>query len=723
MRSSRIHGPGLQLGLGFAAIIVLLGGFGAMAGRALKETRLEAVSLYEDRFQCVEQLRDVREALFATLPMSAREAALGRLPGGPALTRISAARARARSQWQAYKGTYLVPGEARLVPMVDAQLAILEPEAERLQALAAEGSRESQALAAHLEAHYLPAVSPLEGPLRALLGIQEAESRELIRSIGARSLRTALLGGAAFSAALILSVLVAAFITRDLSRKGRTLVQHLQGLAEGDLEATAFEAQDGLWGQMAGDLDRIVNRLREQAAELAVLERQARAANQAKSAFVSSMSHELRTPLSAILGYAMLMGREPGRSDEDARQLGHIIRAGEHLLALINDVLSLSRIEAGRLECKPAAFQPEALFQDLKSLFQLAAQSRGLAFELVAQGFPGQLEGDLPKIRQVLVNLLGNAVKFTDSGFVRLHAHWERDRATFTVADSGPGLSEAEQAALFQPFSQAEAGLAKGGTGLGLHISRALVRAMGGDIHLASAPGQGSRFAFDLPLPEPEVPATLLAAAGNLRLAADQGSPRVLVVDDRPENREVLTRLLALSGFQPLEAADGATGLERWEAERPDLVLMDLRMPVLDGFQALVQLRGRERRLGRPRTPVVAISASVYDVSETDLVAQGFDAYLPKPVSEGAFYEVLGRLLQVHFQTVAVAATRRSAEGLPDRASLAPAWVRGFRDLVALGDLEGAEAALEALPDLAARASLLTHLRAYKLQELLDHLA
>jgi signal transduction histidine kinase/DNA-binding response OmpR family regulator len=724
VKLTRIHSLGTQLGLAFASIILLLGGLALLAWGALGRSHREARSILEDRLKPVIQLYDVRAAYLSTLVRMADGVAAERLPGPESAARMVRARLEARAQWEAYKATYLVPEEVRIIPIVEGQFAAIGPLAERLEALAAAHRPGDPALANWLDFHYLPAAEALGLPLSTLIGVQEQEARELVQAMGQRQRWATWGGGIALLCAVGLASLLALRISRGLGRRASTLVQHLEALAKGDLAASTFQAEDGQWHAMAQDLDRIVLRLQAQAAAMAALEHQARVSNQAKSAFVASMSHELRTPLSAILGYARLMSREPGRGVEDERQLAHILRAGEHLLALINDVLSLSRIEAGRLEFKAVPFDPHALFLDLKSLFQLSAQGRGLAFELVTDGFPRQLEGDLPKLRQVLVNLLANAVKFTEVGHVRLLARWLEDHAEFTVEDSGPGMSGEEQDRLFQAFSQAEAGLEKGGTGLGLHISQALVGVMGGTIRVVSQKGQGSRFSFDLPLPEPEVPVSLVAAAQELRLAVGQARPLVLVVDDRFENRDILSRLLSQAGFRVTEADQGATGLEQWLALRPDLVLMDLRMPVMDGFEALTRIRQLEMAGDLPRTPVVAISASVYDVSEEALQAKGFDRYLSKPIEEGPFFATIAALLNLRLEQVASAQPRppEDADELAALGSLDADWRDQFRDQITTGDLEAAEACLDTLGDPALSEVLRRHLRAYNLQELLDRL-
>jgi len=456
---------------------------------------------------------------------------------------------------------------------------------------------------------------------------------------------------------------------------------------------------------------------------LRLSEARAQEASRAKSAFLASMSHELRTPLSAILGYSRLMSRDLGRSEEDRIQLEQVLRAGEHLLALINDVLSLSKIEAGRMELRSGVFSPAELVRELESLFRLSALSKGLAFEVEAHALPPQVEGDLAKLRQVLVNLLGNALKFTSRGVVRLAVSWRGGTGSFRVEDTGPGISAEEQVQIFAAFHQTALGHAAGGTGLGLHISQALVSLLGGELQLDSRPEEGSRFQFEVPLPEPEGPVVLPARGRVLRLATGGVPRKLLIVDDRPENRDILDRLLTLVGFRCSLAEHGVAGLEQWRHGRPDLILMDLRMPVMDGFEAVDELRRLELELGLPRTPVVAVSASVYDVSREDLTQRGFDDFLTKPINEDQLFATLEGLLGVHFERRNLPEEARPEpdrlEGLADQH---PEWRARFLDQVASGDLEAAEQLLSELPDATLVEATRAALRAYHFEDILKPL-
>jgi PAS domain S-box-containing protein len=351
----------------------------------------------------------------------------------------------------------------------------------------------------------------------------------------------------------------------------------------------------------------------------------------------------------------------------------------------------------------------------------LSALSKGLAFEVEARGLPALVEGDQPKLRQVLVNLLGNALKFTSRGTVRLSFVWRGGIGTFRVEDTGPGIPAEEQVQIFAAFHQTALGHTSGGTGLGLHISQALVSLMGGEIRIDSQPGQGSRFDFEIPLPAPEGPIVLPSRGRVVRLVGEEVPRKLLIVDDRVENRDMLDRLLRLVGFHCSLAEHGAAGLEQWREGHPDLILMDLRMPVLDGFGAVEQLRRLEVELGRARTPVLAISASVYDVSTEDLIRRGFDAFLTKPIDEDQLFASLEDLLGVRFE-------RRPLPGetgpipLDGLAHQHPDWRARFLDQVASGDLEAAEALLRELTDSGLAEAVRAALRAYNLEDILKQL-
>ncbi|NJO20416.1 MAG: PAS domain-containing protein, partial [Spirulinaceae cyanobacterium RM2_2_10] len=316
-------------------------------------------------------------------------------------------------------------------------------------------------------------------------------------------------------------------------------------------------------------------------------------ANRAKSEFLANMSHELRTPLNAILGFTQILNRDPAITPEQQSNLEIVIRSGEHLLDLINDVLEMSKIEAGILTLNTSDFDLLALLDSIAAMLQLRAESKGLQlqFDLDAQ-LPRYIRADQSKLRQVLINLLGNALKFTSEGHVMLTATATvaadnpSAQLNFSIADTGPGIAAYEIPTLFDAFVQTEAGRnSQQGTGLGLPISRKFVQLMGGDITVESVVGQGTTFDFSVRVVCAE------GAAGDRRqptrkvlgLVPGQPTYRILAVDDKWENRQLLVKLLSPLGLEVREAADGQEAIALWESWEPHLIWMDMRMPVLDG--------------------------------------------------------------------------------------------------------------------------------------------
>ncbi len=384
----------------------------------------------------------------------------------------------------------------------------------------------------------------------------------------------------------------------------------------------------------------------------------AEAANRAKSVFLANMSHELRTPLNAVIGFSQLMDRDRALPRQHREHLGIILRSGEHLLGLINDVLSLSKIEAGRETLSASSFELPPFLEGLTAMLRVRAEAKDL--DLVF--FPGATPpravlGDESKLRQILINLIGNAVKFTKKGSVMLRADWRDGSAVFEVEDTGPGISAADQAKLFQPFVQTETGeKAKEGTGLGLVISRNFARLMGGDVTVASEPGRGSRFTVRVDLPlvvESEIGRTAAERRSVVGLAADQPAFRLLVVDDVAENRLLLSKLLESVGFQVREASNGDEALRVWAEYRPHLIWMDMRMPVMDGLTATKLIREAEGRAPDgtlPAVKIVALSASALEHERDAVVASGCDAFLAKPFRESAVFEKLSEQLGIRFE-------------------------------------------------------------------------
>ena len=385
----------------------------------------------------------------------------------------------------------------------------------------------------------------------------------------------------------------------------------------------------------------------------------AEAASRAKSAFLANMSHEIRTPMNAILGYTQLLQRDPKLTRNQEQHLEVISRSGDHLLALINDVLEMSKIEAGHRKLSLGTVDLQPMLGDLERMFRLRADAKGLAFEIGrSPEVPRYLLGDEGKLRQVLVNLLGNAVKFTEKGAVaaRLSVRREEagDRLVAAIEDTGPGISPEEIAGLFQPFAQARAGLeARSGTGLGLALSRQFARLMGGDVTVESRVGEGSVFRFEIPLEaaSPASPTHRLPRLGRVvGIFGPASPPRVLITDDQEDNRTWLRKLLQQIGFDVREAQNGAEALTVFDTWSPHVVLMDLHMPNMDGFAAMRAIRARP---GGREVAIVAVTASAFDDTREQIFEAGADGWVRKPCREAEILDEIARLIGVQYRHVA----------------------------------------------------------------------
>lgn len=433
----------------------------------------------------------------------------------------------------------------------------------------------------------------------------------------------------------------------------------------------------------------------------------AEAASRAKSTFLANMSHEFRTPLNAILGFTQIMTRDKRLPPDHRRDIEIIHRSGEHLLGLINDVLDMSKIEAGRARLNQRGFDLVRLLQGLEEMFALRAGQKGLSLRLALDPtVPHYVTADDGKLRQVLMNLLGNAVKFTTEGQVTLRVEicsppigqgqtksvWVR----FSVEDTGPGVQPDEMEQIFTPFTQSARGAqATEGTGLGLAISREYVRLMGGELTVASQPGQGAAFQFTLPLEDVspndlEQPPTARRVIG---LEPCQPAYRMLVVDDSEVNRTLLVRIFEPVGFAVREAGNGAEALHIWEEWQPHLIWMDMRMPVMDGYEATRRIKATTRGMA---TIVIALTASALEEDKAVILSEGCDDYLRKPFREAELFDAVVRHLGVRYVYEAPAAPEASAPAAPGQpSSLAarlqaadPAWRAELARAAVLGDLD-----------------------------------
>ncbi|MGK3969936.1 ATP-binding protein [Sorangium sp. So ce118] len=508
---------------------------------------------------------------------------------------------------------------------------------------------------------------------------------------------------------------------------------------------------------------------------------EAEAASRAKSAFLANMSHELRTPLNSILGFAQLMERDVSLGDRHRENLAVICKSGEHLLGLVNDILEMAKIEAGRMTLAEADFDLHGMLSGLSEMFAVEAQKRGLTLTVErAPDVPQLVHGDEGKLRQVLINLLGNALKFTPRGSVTLRAWARRStgvreggvreagareagareagareagvreagareagvreagareagareagvreagvreagahdgatagraRVSFEVTDTGRGMGEEELAELFEAFAQTASGLrSREGTGLGLHISRRIVRMMGGDMHVESQRGRGTTLRFDVRLTLADAGDARLSAAPRSRrvvgLAPGQPRYRVLVVDDRWDVRHCLLKLLDSVGVEVRSATNGLGAVAQWETWSPHLVLLDLRMPLLDGYETASRIKSSPR--GR-ETVVVAMTASAFEQNRSLAAEAGCDDFVSKPFRDADIFNLLTKHLGARFEhddrlaasspsAPAPAPAARSVDLARAAADLPPSLRKDLRRAATRLDAKAVQAAIE----------------------------
>ncbi len=568
---------------------------------------------------------------------------------------------------------------------------------------------------------------------------------DFTKEINANTQTTIWLCLVALGVALVIGIMTSRWVTNPILR----LNTAAQNIAKGEWDKTVKSERSDELGELAKafnsmaqqlqqSFETLEHRVQERTAELAVAKDKAEVANQAKSTFLANMSHELRSPLNAILGFSQLMTRSQSLSPEHQENISIISSSGEHLLTLINNVLDLSKIESGRTSLNPKKFDLYRLLSDLEDMFELKADDKQLQliFEC-SPDVPQYVETDELKLRQILINLLNNALKFTDYGVVYVRVskqssgrnyQVEDERvyvseksiyfqkipsnsikispliqsenasyATpynasasaasfflhFEVEDTGLGIAAHELDNVFEAFMQTQSGKnSQEGTGLGLPISRKFVELMGGEMSVSSAVGKGSNFKFDIQVFAVEAAdiESKKPTRNVIALEPNQHPYRILIVDDKPLNRQLLIKLLNPLGFELKEATNGQEAIEIWDSWEPHLIWMDMRMPVMDGYEATQYIKGT---IKGQATAVIALTASVLEEERAVILSAGCDAFMRKPFREADIFDAMHKHIGVRYIYEDPAQANLSVIKQSDREMTAADFVKLPESLVA----------------------------------------